>query len=225
MLDFHRYQGEQGDIVVGRVVEIAGNRWKVDVNARHHAILQIGAISLHGDVHRRRTVDDALQMRSYYVENDLLVADVQATFTDGALGLHVPKSYHKLENGVFATVPPSLVRRVKSHFCTLPCGVEVLLGHNGYIWISPSLSEDEIEERNAPESTWTPKPIQKDTRQAIARVKNAIAILAHLFIPVFPDTIMHIYNNSLAYSVADLLKPEIISKVTEGIETADVISS
>lgn len=163
-------------------------------------------------------------MRSYYVENDLLVADVQASFADGALGLHVPKTYHKLENGVFTSVPPSLVRRVKTHFCTLPCGVDIVLGHNGYIWITPSLSEDEIEARAQPDSTWTPKPIQKDTRQAIARVKNAISILSHLFLPVFPDTIMYIYNNSLSYSVADLLKPEVIDTVSQGIESAESLS-
>ena len=33
-------------------------------------------------------------------------------------------------------VPPILVRRLKSHFCSLPCGVDLILGLNGYIWIS-----------------------------------------------------------------------------------------
>ena len=201
------------------MVEVANNRWKLDVNARQHATLQIGAVSLHGGVHRRRTVDDTLQMRSYFVEHDLLVADVQSVHSDGTLALHVPKSYHKLDNGVFVSVPPSLIRRVKTHFCSLPCGVDVVLGNNGYIWISPSLTEEEIELRSAEDSTWTPGPISKDLRLSISRVRNAIAILAQLFHPIFPDTIMHIFNNSLPFSVADLLKPDIVSTVSEGLES------
>jgi exosome complex component RRP4 len=204
--------------VIGRVIEVANNRWKLDVNARQHAVLQIGAVSLHGGVHRRRTVDDTLQMRSYFVENDLLVADVQSTYADGSIALHVPKSYHKLDNGVFVSVSPSLIRRVKTHFCSLPCGIDIIIGNNGYIWITPSLTEDEIELRNAEDSTWTPGPITKDVRLAMARVRNSISILAQLFNPIFPDTIMHIFNNSLAHNVADMLKPEIIHEVSQGLE-------
>lgn len=205
-------------MVIGRVVEVANNRWKLDVNARQHAVLQIGAVSLHGGVHRRRTVDDTLQMRSYFVENDLIVADVQSVHSDGGLVLHVPKSYFKLDNGIFIAVPPSLIRRVKTHFCSLSCGIDVILGNNGYIWISPSLSEDDLEKRSAEDSTWSPAPITKDIRLAIARVRNAIAILAQLFQPIFPDSIMHIFNNSISYNASEMLKPEVISAITQGID-------
>ena len=40
-------------------------------------------------------------------------------------------------------VPPILVRRLKSHFLTLPCGVDLILGLNGYIWISKHVKENE----------------------------------------------------------------------------------
>ena len=40
-------------------------------------------------------------------------------------------------------VPPILVRRLKSHFLTLPCGVDLILGLNGYIWISKHIKENE----------------------------------------------------------------------------------
>lgn len=212
-------------MVIGRVVEVANNRWKLDVNGRQSAVLQIGAVGLHGGIHRRRTVDDALQMRSYFVENDILVADVQSIYQDGSVVLGIPnqKSYKKLEDGLFTSVPPSLIRRLKTHFCQLPCGVHAILGNNGYIWLTQALTEDEIEERDAEDSTWTPKPIQKDARLNIARVKNAIAILAHFYLPVHPDTIMYIFNNSLEHSVADLLKTEVMHSVVKGIEGADPI--
>lgn len=42
-------------------------------------------------------------------------------------------------------VPPILVRRLKSHFYTLPCGVDLILALNGYIWVSKHLKENEQE--------------------------------------------------------------------------------
>jgi len=42
-------------------------------------------------------------------------------------------------------VPPILVRRLKSHFLTLPCGVDLILGLNGYIWVSKHVKENEQE--------------------------------------------------------------------------------
>lgn len=43
---------------------------------------------------------------------------------------------YKLRNGSFVIVPPALVQRCKTHFHTLPCGVNLTLGLNGYIWVS-----------------------------------------------------------------------------------------
>jgi exosome complex RNA-binding protein Rrp4 len=43
----------------------------------------------------------------------------------------------QLEGGQFLAVRPVLMKRQKSSFHTLPCGVDVILGINGYIWLSP----------------------------------------------------------------------------------------
>lgn len=42
-------------------------------------------------------------------------------------------------------VPPILIRRLKSHFVTLPCGVDLILGLNGYIWVSKHVKASEQE--------------------------------------------------------------------------------
>lgn len=42
-------------------------------------------------------------------------------------------------------VPPILVRRLKSHFITLPCGVDLILGLNGYIWVSKHVKQSDRE--------------------------------------------------------------------------------
>lgn len=51
----------------------------------------------------------------------------------------------QLRNGQLVTVPPALIRRLKSHFLTLPCGVDLILGLNGYIWISKHVKQSEQE--------------------------------------------------------------------------------
>lgn len=97
---------------------------------------------------------DELQMRSFFEEGDLLVAEVQAFFSDGTMSLHTRSlSYGKvrgprplnvplflrvsqLRNGQLVIVSPTLVRRLKSHFIVLPCGVDLILGLNGYVWVS-----------------------------------------------------------------------------------------
>jgi exosome complex component RRP4 len=43
-------------------------------------------------------------------------------------------------------IPPILVRRLKSHFITLACGVDLILGLNGYIWVSKHIKANEQEE-------------------------------------------------------------------------------
>ena len=40
-------------------------------------------------------------------------------------------------------MPSVLVRRLKSHFITLPCGVDLILGLNGYIWVSKHVKDSE----------------------------------------------------------------------------------
>jgi hypothetical protein len=38
-----------------------------------------------------------------------------------------------------------LIRRLKSHFITLPCGVDVILGLNGFIWVMKGVEDHEQE--------------------------------------------------------------------------------
>lgn len=51
----------------------------------------------------------------------------------------------QLRNGQLVVVPAAIIRRLKSHFITLPCGVDLILGLNGYIWVSKHVKESEQE--------------------------------------------------------------------------------
>lgn len=131
-----RYSPETGDHVVGRIVEVSNRRWKVDIGAEHDAVLMLGAVNLPGGVLRRKSESDELQMRAILKEGDLLNAEVQSLFQDGAASLHTRSlKYGKLRNGVSLVIPSNLIIRSKNHAHDLPGGVSVILGVNGYCWI------------------------------------------------------------------------------------------
>ena len=73
-------------VKVLRVVEVQEKRWKVVMNSRLLFILLISSINLPGEKLRRKTEEDE-RMRSYFVEGDLISAEVQLIFADGSLSL------------------------------------------------------------------------------------------------------------------------------------------
>ena len=77
-----RYTPEIGDLVVGRIVEVQAKRWRVDVGAPVLAGLPLSAINLPGGILRKRTDTDELQIRTFFSEGDLLVAEVQSLYQD-----------------------------------------------------------------------------------------------------------------------------------------------
>ena len=80
-------------------------RWKVDVAAPLLAQLPLSAINLPGGILRKRTTADELQIRSFFNEGDLVVAEVQSVHQDGTASLHTRSlKYGKLRNGVFLAV-------------------------------------------------------------------------------------------------------------------------
>jgi exosome complex RNA-binding protein Rrp4 len=104
-----RYTGEIGDVVIGRIVEVADKRWKVDLKARQHATLMLSSVTLPGGVQRRRTEADELQMRTLFTENDLISAEVQNVAHDGFIALHTRSAkYGKVNSARTASSLSSL---------------------------------------------------------------------------------------------------------------------
>lgn len=199
-----RYIGQVGDIVVGRVVDIVNKMWKVDVGAHQHAMLMLSSVTLPGGAQRRRTYEDQLQMRMFFQENDLISAEVQEVRYDGTLSLYTRSlRYGKLENGQFLSVSPALIKRLKQHNISLECGVTLILGNNGFIWISRTLPEtEETESDNRAETILMKKkihaetPLTREERIKIARVQSCITILNREFRLITPESIMELYNSS-----------------------------
>jgi exosome complex component RRP4 len=218
-----RYTPEIGDLVVGRIVEVQKSRWKVDVAAPLFAQLPLSSINLPGGVLRRRTTADELQMRQYFQEGDLLVAEVQQIgSSDGAATLHTRSlKYGKLRNGVFLAVSGSSgagVVRSRRQVWTVPTAngggdVDVALGVNGYIWLSKHVEERDdgqtdgrkagISISNLDEAVSSSiyssqnDEIAMPTRREIARLAGCIKVLAHEGVKVDEETVMKAYDASL----------------------------
>ncbi|XP_045504881.1 exosome complex component RRP4 [Colias croceus] len=206
-----RYVGEIGDVVVGRVLEVQQKRWKIETNSRLDSVLQLSSVNLPGGELRRRSAEDEQMMRQHLQEGDLISAEVQSIFSDGSLALHTRSlKYGKLSQGVLVKVFPSLIRRRKNHFHNLPCGISIIVGNNGFIWISPQQQEHNMAvEDDRDDSENYLQPISRSDREAIARLKNCIAALVASKMMLDDTSIIFAYEESLKYEdVKDLLDPE-----------------
>lgn len=43
-----RYNGEVGDVIIGRITEVQQKRWKVDTNSRLDSVLLLSSVNLPG---------------------------------------------------------------------------------------------------------------------------------------------------------------------------------
>eukprot|EP00897_Mesotaenium_endlicherianum_P007340 jgi/Mesen1/6634/ME000034S06091 len=232
-----RYTAETGDVIIGRVTDVAGKRWKVDVGSAQDAQLQLSAVNLPGGIQ----------------------AEVQAVHQDGSLALHTRSvKYGKLEGGQLVQVPPYLIKRLKQHFVALQaCCVHLILGCNGYVWVSPLL--DEAMETTTSDTKLSPSSLRDNSgaavppkasqkgdgdngmnasqgegleekgaastvetvglasRERICRTANAIRALALLGLPVYPDVIADAYACSERWSVPlkDMLELTFLARLAE----------
>lgn len=84
----------------------------------------------------------------------------------------------------------------------------MILGNNGFIWISPTINTD-IEgsggfTQNLSES------IARPDREVIVRLRNCILALAQCKMMLYDTSIQYAYDESLKYEVEELLKQESI---------------
>ncbi|EOR04846.1 hypothetical protein E3P92_00161 [Wallemia ichthyophaga] len=202
----HKYIPQVGDLVIGRIVEVQAKRWKVDIHSSSDAVLMLSSINLPGGVQRRKLESDELQMRNFFTEGDLCVAEVQSFFHDGSVSLHTRSlKYGKLRNGTLATVPPNLMRRLKSHFYTLPVNVDLIIGLNGSIWVS--MHDDVSQDLNLNDDNQgfdsegvyndTNDSIDSQTRESINRTAIVIDILASHRVPLTDTLIATAYDVAL----------------------------
>lgn len=204
-----RYNGEIGDVVVGRIVEVQQKRWRVETNSRLDSVLALSSVNLPGGELRRRGAEDELSMRKYLQEGDLISAEVQNIYHDGSLSLHTRSlKYGKLGQGCLLKVSPSLIKRRKTHFHQLPCGASIILGNNGFIWIYPTRGEDE-----GGGFSQNLEIVPEAEREIIARLRNVVLCLAENCTLLWDTSIIYAWEASAKYSIHELLSPDCMRDV------------
>ena len=197
-----------GDVIVGRVIDVGGKRWRVDVGAARAASLALAAVRLPGGAARRRTAEDEASMRELYAEGDPLVAEVQAVHSDGGVLLHTrSRRYGRPTDGVLIPLPPHSIPRQRAQFGRAPAArVALVLGVNGWVWVSP-LREGEGGEGGAADNTATtaapsfdpddddeparpPPPLPTPgQRRDVAAAAGVLRALASVGLPITPAAV------------------------------------
>uniref|UniRef100_A0A3Q2PTC1 Exosome component 2 n=1 Tax=Fundulus heteroclitus TaxID=8078 RepID=A0A3Q2PTC1_FUNHE len=192
-----RFNGEVGDVVVGRITEVQQKRWKVETNSRLDSVLLLSSVNLPGGELASR--------------NDLCSAEVQSVFSDGALSLHTRSlKYGKLGQGVLVQLSPSLIKRQKTHFHNLPCGASIILGNNGFVWLYPTPGQQEEEAGGFYTSL---EPVSLSDREVISRLRNCLLALAAHKVLLYDTSVLYCYESSLQHQVKDILKPEVMEEI------------
>lgn len=224
------YNGQVGDLVVGKVTAVTSNRWKLHLNAgSRDAQLPLAGVHLPGGALRIRTAQDQREMRSFLREGDWVSAEVHKAQPDGTLLLHTRSTrYGKLEYGTTVVVPPALIPRRKNHYVTDYLGeLDVVWGTNGIVWIQRKISSlplaqqpaDDIRDEDRHEKLrqqHAETPLLKEDRWNIARLRNSIECLALVHAMITPEDVEAIYKKSLAQNLrpAEMLHPDRVIQLT-----------
>ncbi|XP_010542878.1 PREDICTED: exosome complex component RRP4 homolog [Tarenaya hassleriana] len=212
-----RYKPEVGDIIVGRVIEVAQKRWRLEINFSQDAVLMLSSMNMPDGIQRRRTAVDELNMRNIFEENDVVCAEVRNFQHDGSLQLQArSQKYGKLEKGQILKVDPYLVKRSKHHFHHVEqLGIDLILGCNGFIWVGEHVEvRDPVMADEQKISSSGVKKEQKhtplETRQSICRIANAIRVLSNLGFSLTLEVITETVNlsTSMNMDVHDMIGPE-----------------
>lgn len=211
-----RYAAHAGDVIVGRVTEIQGKRWKLDIQSTQEARLDLSAVHIPGDHQRRHTAEDELGMRNILREGDLVAAEVQSVFHDGTVALQTrSRRFGLLKEGQVVKVAPTLVKRQKHHMEILPeIGISLVQGVNGMIFVQPqprggdaaaggggghdrlslvSKEEEDEEELNMRKPL---SPFTAEEHAKVARVCGCIKALGAVGAMIYPAVIMDVYKAS-----------------------------
>lgn len=219
-----RYNPEIGDLVIGRITEVQARRWKVDVAASTSAVLLLSSINLPGGTLRKRTSVDELNIRSFFEEGELVVAEVQSLHQDGSASLHTRSlKYGKLRNGYFMSITGQgggggVVRAKRQIFSLVTPGrggvVDVVLGVNGYIMIQQAAKVDAVmkefnitrSEESVAANMYSSQndEIPADTRREIARVAWCIRALAEGGARVEEDTLRRAFEACVELGEMDM---------------------
>ncbi|KJH42234.1 hypothetical protein DICVIV_11786 [Dictyocaulus viviparus] len=152
-------------------------------------------------------IKDEVAMSEHLVVGDMVSAEVQQVRMRGQVYLHTRNlKYGKLGQGIMIKVFPSLVKPQKEYMHEM-FGIGVIIGCNGMIWISSTLSSEA--NGGYSEDLTLVLPIEK--RESMVRLAACIRMLAKSLICIYDVSILSAYSASINYQVKDLAHINVIS--------------
>uniref|UniRef100_A0A2N9II35 Uncharacterized protein n=1 Tax=Fagus sylvatica TaxID=28930 RepID=A0A2N9II35_FAGSY len=232
-----RYKPEVGDIIVGRVSEVAQKRWRLDIHYSQDAVLMLSSMNL----------PDGIQLHLDFTS--LIDRDGERLWMNSTCAVFLKRTMLFALKSVVSSMmaytskqevrsmasSSYLVKRRKQHFHHVEqYGVDLILGCNGFIWVGEHVEakddmvEDQVskpEQQNIKsnknsvsleeqERTYTPI----ETRQNICRIANAVRVLSILGFNITIEVILETRNlsSSLNLDIHEMLGSEFCVLVAEG---------
>ncbi len=143
------YIPKKDDVVIGKVVDITLNGWRLDIGCAYHA-----NISLRDGV--EEFVERGSDLSQYYNYGDYVMAKITNISSSKLIDLTIKgHGLRKLTEGQVMKITPSKVPRVigkQGSMISLikeKTNTKILVGQNGWVWISGQDPEKEIKAMNA----------------------------------------------------------------------------
>ncbi|EFO64417.1 RRP4-related protein [Giardia lamblia P15] len=163
----HIYEPVTADVVLGRVVRLLPNKWVLDIGAIQHATLHIDNLNIPG-IQRVRDTADESNMRQWLDVDQLISCEIK----QGYALLTRSAQFGVLNHGILVKVPPCAVGPSTTAFANLdPLNVHVILGRNGWIWLSEMRDPSDTRETIRDSASPTPS---KEQLQAISYVAQLL---------------------------------------------------
>jgi exosome complex component RRP4 len=193
------YKPDQGDVIVGKVTSIDKGFWKVNINNKREAVLNIVNINLPQGEQRKRSQEDHMLMKNYFEENSNLSGEILGVNQDGGVTLQTRNlKYGNLKNGIFVKVNSNLIKKMKNHFVELVNNVKCILGRNGYIFIYYSTiklsSEYFTDDQNTINMFNKEEKLSLESLNLIVLFKNIILCMNSLDIPIDFKSILKFFS-------------------------------
>lgn len=179
----HIYEPVTADVVLGRVVRLLPNKWVIDIGAVQYATLHIDNLNIPG-IQRVRDTADESNMRQWLDVDQLISCEVKQGYTL----LTRSAQFGVLSHGILVKVPPCAIGPSTAAFTNLEAlNVHIILGRNGWIWLSEMRKVNETRETVRDSSSSTPSEEQV---RALANVAQLIHLICATGERITPASIL-----------------------------------
>lgn len=119
------------------------------------------------------------------------------------------------------------IKRLKTQIHSLPCGINIIFGANGYIWVGAKNIQDMDLSQVDSETFWHViikneneliKSVSIEDRQNIAILKVCIEILDNYGLPLYATSIVNAYDSAQSFALQELQSIEIQKQIAEEVK-------